>query len=91
MLSNWEGNLQKTEKYGFEQDQLARFKGSAKEVREIDSINLDTFQEKEKIFIGFLSNKSLFNRIEGIISDISNLQNNNKIKFKCNKVKIPLR
>ncbi|MGV9142178.1 MAG: hypothetical protein ACOC1X_04495, partial [Promethearchaeota archaeon] len=91
MLNNWEGSLQKTDKCGFEQDQLAKFKGKSEEVQELDSINFNTFQEREKIFIGFTSSKSLFNRVEGTISTISNLQNNNKVKFECTKVKVPLR
>lgn len=93
ILSDWDGRLEKTEKKGFDRTQNTQFSGEAKEARYLDSVNTDTFQSKQKIFIGFLSSKSLFNRIEGIISSLDNITGNrkSKIKFTCEKVKIPFK
>ena len=92
ILSNWEGSLSRKKIKGFEEDSIIKFKGKAEEAREIESVNFDTFQAKAKIFIGFLENKSLFNRIEGSISKVENLKTNScPVKFKCENVKVPFR
>lgn len=91
MLTNWSGTLKKDNVGGFSSSSKVKFKGEAEEVRELDSINLETFQEKKKIFIGFTENKSLFNRIEGNITNIDNLNSHGPIKFKCDSVKVPFR
>ena len=92
ILSDWEGSLSRKKVKGFEEDSVIKFNGKAEEAKEIESINFDTFQARVKIFIGFLENKSLFNRIEGNISEVENLKTNPyPVKFKCENVKVPFR
>lgn len=92
ILSNWEGSLSRRKVKGFDEDSIIKFKGKAEESREIENVNFDTFQSKEKIFIGFLENKSLFNRVEGNISKVENLENDHyPVKFECGNVKVPFR
>ncbi len=92
ILSNWEGSLSRKKVKGFDGDSIIRFKGKADQAREIENVNFDTFQSKEKIFIGFLENKSLFNRVEGNISKVENLENDHyPVKFECGNVKVPFR
>lgn len=91
ILSDWEGSLSREKIQGFETTSKIKFKGKAEEIREIESVNFDTFQAKEKIFIGFLENKSLFNRVEGKVSKMENLDNSYPVKFECNEVNIPMR
>ena len=95
VLSGWKGELRSEGGNQFEASERDKyFQGEANSVRYLDGVpDTDTFQKKEKIFIGFLGNKSLFNRIEGRISKINNLSgpNASPVKFRCDSVKIPFK
>lgn len=87
-LVDWEGSLLREQSPDFARKQRIVFKGEARDVRILDSP-----KRKARVFIGFLENKSILDRVEGEVESATPQLDSGvsgPIRFQCSNVKIPM-